>query len=135
MKIVKRNEIHGESNGITQKENSRGGIERNYYDGNGNQMKQVSNNNHGNPKKHPYGKNGEHTHEYIYDENGNLKDMGENRFIQMIADPKDFQLIVSGDPARDHVIIGAQNGFMGWPTSKKIELPEKWDELLNNGRK
>ena len=53
----------------------------------------------------------------------------------MIADPKDFQLIVSGDPARDHVIIGAQNGFMGWPTSKKIELPEKWDELLNNVRK
>ena len=72
VKIVKRNEIHGESNGITQKENSRGGIERNYYDGNGNQIKQVSNNNHGNPKKHPYGKNGEHTHEYIYDENGNL---------------------------------------------------------------
>ena len=71
----------------------------------------------------------------FYDENGNLKDMGENRFIQMIADPKDFQLIVSGDPARDHVIIGAQNGFMGWPTSKKIELPEKWDELLNNVRK
>lgn len=72
VKIVKRNEIHGESNGITQKENSRGGIERNYYDGNGNQIKQVSNNNHGNPKKHPYGKNGEHTHDYIYDENGNL---------------------------------------------------------------
>ena len=29
VKIVKRTEIHGESNGITQKENSRGGIERN----------------------------------------------------------------------------------------------------------
>lgn len=66
----------------------------------------------------------------FYDENGNLKDMGENRFIQMIADPKDFQLIVSGDPARDHVIIGAQNGFMGWPTSKKIELPENGMSFL-----
>ena len=71
----------------------------------------------------------------FYDENGNLTDMGENRMIQMMADPNDFQLIVSGDPARDHVIIGAQNGFMGWPTSKKVELPENWDELLKNARR
>jgi len=71
----------------------------------------------------------------FYDENGNLTDMGENRFIQMMADPNDFQLIVSGDPARDHAIIGAQNGFMGWPTSKKVELPENWEELLKNVRK
>ncbi len=71
----------------------------------------------------------------FYDENGNLTDKGENRFIQMVADPNDFQLIISGDPARDHVIIGAQNGFMGWPTSKKIELPANWDELLENTKK
>jgi len=68
----------------------------------------------------------------FYDENGNLTDLGENRMIQMMAAPEDFQLIVSGDPARDHVIIGAQNGFIGRPTSKKVELPEKWEELRRN---
>ncbi len=66
----------------------------------------------------------------FYDANGNLTDMGEERFIQMMADPDDFQLVISGDPARDHAIIGAQNGFIGRPTSKKIELPANWDELL-----
>ena len=70
----------------------------------------------------------------FYDENGNLTDMGENRFIRMIAEPDDFQLVISGDPARDHAIIGAQNGFIGRPTSKKIELPANWDELLKKRR-
>lgn len=72
VKIVKRNDIHGEPNSITQKENSKGGVERNYYDENGNQIKQVANNNHGKPKQHPYGKHGEHAHDYIYDSDGSL---------------------------------------------------------------
>ena len=33
------------------------------------------------------------------------------------------------------MIIGAENGFMGWPTSKKIELPENWNELLKKKRR
>ena len=70
----------------------------------------------------------------FYDKDGNLTDMGENRFIQMMADPNDFQLVISGDPARDHAIIGAQNGFIGRPTSKKIELPDNWEELLKASR-
>lgn len=61
---------------------------------------------------------------------GTSKDMGENNFVQMIACPEDFQIVVSGDPARDHVLICAQNGFMGPPVSKKIELPSNWEELL-----
>ena len=70
----------------------------------------------------------------FYDKDGNLTDMGENRFIQMMADPNDFQLVISGDPARDHAIIGAENGFMGPPTSRKIELPDNWEELLKASR-
>lgn len=35
--------------------------------------KQISNNNHGNPKLHPFGKHGEHAHDYIYAEDGRLK--------------------------------------------------------------
>lgn len=32
----------------------------------------LSNHNHGNSKKHPFGKHGEHAHDYIYDNDGNL---------------------------------------------------------------
>ena len=72
VKIVKRTSIKVDFSGITQVVNKKGGIDRNYYDENGSQIKQVTNNGHGNPKKHPYGKKGEHAHDYIYDENGNL---------------------------------------------------------------
>ena len=71
----------------------------------------------------------------FYDENGNYTDDGDQRFVQMLAEPDDIQLVVSGDPGRDHMIIGAENGFMGWPTSKKIELPENWNELLRKRRR
>lgn len=65
-------ELKGQPNSITQIKRKNGGIERNYYDGKGRQSKQISNNDHGQPNRHPYGKNGEHAHDYIYDENGNL---------------------------------------------------------------
>ena len=61
-------------NSITQKENAKGGIDRNYYDANGRQFKQISNNDHGHPKAKRYGKNGEHAHDYVYNEKGSLID-------------------------------------------------------------
>lgn len=64
--------LKGPPNSITQKENAKGGIDRNYYGSESRQVKQISNNNHGNSKAHPYGKNGEHAHDYLYDEDGNL---------------------------------------------------------------
>ena len=70
--IVERTEITGKPNSITQKISSKGGIERNYYDESGKQSKQIANNDHSKPVAHPYGKNGEHAHDYLYDENGNL---------------------------------------------------------------
>lgn len=69
---VNRTTLKGPANSITQVINKKGGIDRNYYDSNGWQYKQISNNNHGNPKAHPYGINGEHAHDYIYDKDGNL---------------------------------------------------------------
>lgn len=63
---VKRTTLTRTPNSITQLTSKRGGIERNYYDENGKQYKQISNNNHGNAKMHPYGKNGEHAHDYVY---------------------------------------------------------------------
>lgn len=61
-------------NSITQKENAKGGIDRNYYDANGRQFKQISNNHHNHQRAKKYGKNGEHAHDYVYDEKGNLID-------------------------------------------------------------
>lgn len=74
MPIIKtdKTNIVGTPNSITQKTNSQGGIDRNYYGDDGKQTKQISNNNHGKPKQHPFGKNGEHGHDYTYDDNGKL---------------------------------------------------------------
>lgn len=71
---VKHTTITAESNSITQITNAKGGIDRNYYDNSGKQVKQISNNNHGNPKNHDYGEHGEHAHDYIYDKNGQFVD-------------------------------------------------------------
>ena len=70
---VKKITLTGTPNSITQLTGKKGGIEGNYYDENGRQYKQISNHNHGNPKQHPYGVNGEHAHDYSYSENGKVK--------------------------------------------------------------
>lgn len=64
--------LTGPPGGITQITHKNGGIDRNYYDESGRQTKQISNNDHGHPKQHGYGQNGEHAHDYIYDESGKL---------------------------------------------------------------
>lgn len=69
---VEKTTLAGKPNSITQLTGKKGGIDRNYYDEKGKQFKQISNNNHGNAKMHPYGKNGEHAHDYKYDANGKL---------------------------------------------------------------
>lgn len=69
---VEHAELKGPKNSITQITRKNGGIDRNYYDENGRQTKQLSNYDHGQPQKHPYGNHGEHAHDYIYDESGNL---------------------------------------------------------------
>lgn len=71
---VDRVNLYEAPNSITQKENAKGGIDRNYYDANGRQFKQISNNDHGHPRAKKYGKNGEHAHDYVYNEKGNLID-------------------------------------------------------------
>jgi hypothetical protein len=53
-----------------------------------------------------------------------------DRDIQMVSSPDDFIIIVSGDPDRDHVEIGSGNGYIGFPVTKKVQLPQAWDELL-----
>lgn len=63
---VDKAKLREKPNSITEVVHKKGGIERNYYDSEGKQIKQICNNNHGKPKAHPFGKNGEHAHDYIW---------------------------------------------------------------------
>ncbi|MFC1933977.1 hypothetical protein ACFLXX_02345 [Chloroflexota bacterium] len=49
-----------------------------------------------------------------------------NRLLPIVWSPDDFMITVSGDPGRDNCFACGQNGFIGYPTSKKIELPANW---------
>ena len=69
---VSKNNITGPRNGITQKTNAKGGIDRNYYGPDGRQTKQISNNGHGHKVEEALGKHGEHAHDYIFDAEGHL---------------------------------------------------------------
>lgn len=64
--IVKKTMRTAAADSITQVINEKGGVSRNYYDSAGNWVKQITNNNHGNSKKHPFGKNGEHVHDIVW---------------------------------------------------------------------
>lgn len=71
---VTNTSLTGKPNSITQVTHQKGDIDRNYYDESGRQTKQISNNDHGFSNSHNYGKHGEHAHDYIYDDSGNLID-------------------------------------------------------------
>ena len=73
------NSLTGPPNGIVQRVGKKGGIDRNYYDKNGNQIKQVSNNGHGNKSDEKLGEHGEHAHDYLYNENGELVKRSRSR--------------------------------------------------------
>lgn len=70
--VLKHTALAAKPNSITQIVNGRGGISRNYYDAEGRQVKQISNHNHGNPKAHPFGRKGEHAHDYFYHDDGSI---------------------------------------------------------------
>lgn len=65
---VEKTSLFAEPNSITQEVLKNGGVNRNYYGNDGKQMKQISNHNHGNAKRHPFGENGEHAHDYIWED-------------------------------------------------------------------
>lgn len=64
---VGKTSLYERSNSITQEILKSGGVNRNYYDNEGKQIKQISNHNHGNAKHHPFGERGEHVHDYIWE--------------------------------------------------------------------
>mgnify|MGYP003347323845 CR=1 FL=1 len=53
-----------------------------------------------------------------------------DRKVPIVWDPKDFMVVVAGDPWRNNAYVMAHNAFMGYPTGKQIRLPANWDALL-----
>lgn len=53
------------------------------------------------------------------------------RSIKVFPRPESIQIVISGDPNRNQSKGFIQNGYIGAPTTKKIELPEDWNERLN----
>jgi hypothetical protein len=51
------------------------------------------------------------------------------RRIPIVWKPEDFMIAVTGDPLRNNAYVFAHNGFLGFPTAKKIVLPRAWEAL------
>lgn len=57
-----------------------------------------------------------------------------HRLVPIVFGPDDFMVLVSGDPLRTNAYTFAHNGYLGFPTAKKIQLPKSWKERLSQGR-
>ncbi len=66
------------------------------------------------------------------------KQFGESsdpeRLVPIVTSPDDFMITVSGDPLRTNAYTFSHNGILGYPTTKKIELPQNWAKLLSEAR-
>jgi len=58
-----------------------------------------------------------------------------NRLVPIVLEPDDFMVLVSGDPLRTNAYAFAQNGYLGFPTAKRIALPKDWTERIGRTRK
>jgi hypothetical protein len=58
-----------------------------------------------------------------------------NRQVPIVLEPDDFMVLVSGDPLRTNAYTFAHNGYLAFPTAKRIELPKDWAQRINNLRK
>ena len=62
--------IKSKPNDVIDHKGNNGKIKtRSFYDNNGNKIKDINTDNHDNPKNHPYGRNGEHAHDYTWKNN------------------------------------------------------------------
>jgi hypothetical protein len=57
-----------------------------------------------------------------------------NRLVPIVLQPDDFVVLVSGDPLRTNAYTFAQNGYLGFPTARRIALPPDWTARLSKLR-
>jgi hypothetical protein len=55
------------------------------------------------------------------------------RLVNVIIDPDMVEILVAGDPGRNQSRAYMSNHVQGPPTSRKVELPKKWKQLLARG--
>jgi len=55
--------------------------------------------------------------------------------VPIVWKPEDLMIAVGGDPLRNNAYVFAHNGFLGFPTGKKIDLPQRWEALLAQSAK
>jgi hypothetical protein len=53
-----------------------------------------------------------------------------NRLVPIVLKPDDFIVLVSGDPLRTNAYTFGHNGYLGFPTAKKIKLPADWADRI-----
>lgn len=58
-----------------------------------------------------------------------------NRLVPIVLSPDDFMVAVSGDPGRDNGYAFSDNGFIGAPVARKIDLPANWNTLIKQTRR
>ena len=56
-----------------------------------------------------------------------------DRMVPIVCSPDDILITVSGDPLRSNCYVFVHNGVFGYTTSKKIDLPANWKDLLKAG--
>lgn len=53
-----------------------------------------------------------------------------SRLVKVFPDPESIQIVVSGDPSRNQSKVFVNSGYIGNPTTKKVDLPNGWDEKI-----
>jgi hypothetical protein len=53
-----------------------------------------------------------------------------DRMVPLMWNPDEFLVVVAGDPTRNRCFIATQCAEQGLATSKPIEVPGKWEEML-----
>ena len=56
-------------------------VGRVFYDSSGRKESEIHTHDHGHPKQHPFGEHGEHMHEYVWNEDGTVKE----RTLRMLS--------------------------------------------------
>jgi hypothetical protein len=63
------------------------------------------------------------------------KSLDPNRMLPVYYSADQLMIVVTGDPARNRHLVLFNNQEQGFPVSKKIRLPAKWDQLLKAAKK
>jgi hypothetical protein len=56
------------------------------------------------------------------------------RLVPVATEPGHISIAVTGDPLRTNAYVFAHNGMLGFPTAKKVRLPEEWEAKLAAAR-